>query len=79
MSRLLNSYYPTTRLLLNSKYSSEYVNSLTSNCIYSLTDPMTKPDFHQLLLSIQNVNIPHSYYNANSNNNTLNYTMNSIN
>ena len=79
MCRLLNSYYPTTQLLLNSKYASKYDNSLTSNCIYSLTNPITKPDFHQLLITIQNVNIPHSYYNINSNNNTLSYTMNSIN
>ena len=79
MSRLLNSYYPTTQLLLNSKYATQYVNNLTSNCVYSLNSPIDKPYFHQMLITIQNVNIPHSYYNIDSNNNTLNYTMNSIN
>ena len=78
MSRIISNVIPSTQILLNSKYATQYISSQTSNCVFSLKDVITRPPQFQMLLSLINLNVPHSYYNINSYNNTLIYTVNSI-
>lgn len=78
MSIILNSFHPSTQILLNSKYATKLINNMTSDCVFSFTSQLTKPPKYQMLISLISMSIPHSYYNINENNNTLIYTVNSI-
>jgi len=58
------------QIYLNSRYATEVVNDNTANCIYYL--PVIEiPDGHHIYLSLQNANIPYSFYSITSVDNTL--------
>lgn len=67
-----------TLILLNSKYKTQCVNNMNTNCIFSLTNPILRPFHFQLKITLINMNIPHSWYNINSYNNKLIYIVNGI-
>ena len=62
----------------NSKYSISFNNNLTSDCNFFLNNRLEIPNQHYLFVSVVHANIPYSFYNINSNNNFLSYTINSI-
>ena len=58
------------QIYLNSRYATEIVDGNTANCIYYL--PVIEiPDGHHIYLSLQNANIPYSFYSITSVDNTL--------
>ena len=58
------------QIYLNSRYATEIVDNNTANCIYYL--PVIEiPDGHTIYLSLQNANIPYSFYSITSVDNTL--------
>ena len=58
------------QIFLNSRYATEAVGDNTANCIYYL--PVIEiPDGHQIYLSLQNANIPYSFYSITSFDNTF--------
>ena len=66
------------QLHFNSKYALSYNNNLTSDCNFFLNNRLQIPNQHYIFISVVHVNIPYSFYNINSNNNFLSYTINSI-
>lgn len=76
--KIANSYYPSIQLLLNSKYASSYKNNEVSHCYFELPGSLPTIDGHIRMITLVNSQIPHSWYNVNSNNNTLNYSVNGI-
>ena len=57
------------QITLNSKYASQYINGSHSSCTFYL--PVIEiPVQHHIYLSVQNANIPYSFYNINSSNNS---------
>ena len=62
---------------LNSKYADKYYNNLTTDCEFFL--PLIEvPLQHTIYISVQHAIVPYSFYNINSTNNLLIYTLNSI-
>jgi len=60
------------QIYLNSRYANETVNDNTANCIYYL--PMIDvPDGHHIYLSLQNANIPYSFYSISAIDNTFSW------
>jgi len=58
------------QIYLNSRYATEIVNDNTANCIYFL--PVIEiPDGHHIYLSLQNANIPYSFYSITNVDNTF--------
>lgn len=58
------------QIFLNSRYANEAVGDNTANCIYYL--PVIEiPDGHHIYLSLQNANIPYSFYSITSFDNTF--------
>lgn len=58
------------QIYLNSRYATEIVDDNPANCIYYL--PVIEiPDGHTIYLSLQNANIPYSFYSITSVDNTL--------
>jgi hypothetical protein len=58
------------QIFLNSRYATETVGDNTANCIYYL--PVIEiPDGHHIYLSLQNANIPYSFYSITSFDNTF--------
>ena len=66
------------QLHFNSKYAISFNNNLTSDCNFFLNNRLEIPNQHYLFVSVVHTNIPYSFYNINSNNNFLSYTINSI-
>lgn len=62
---------------LNSKYGS-LNNNLSSDVNFYLNNALEIPAQHYIFISVTSCNIPYSFYNINSNNNVLSYTINSI-
>ena len=71
--RLLNSFLPSRPIHLNSKYAT-YTDS---KYIFRLDTAIMREENHLMLISLVSGNIPHSYYNINSNNNIIYYIENS--
>ena len=67
----------TIQIHLNSLDANSYNNNLISDCNFYLP-VMELPLQHTIMLSVQSVIIPYTFYNINDNNNTLNYTQNNI-
>jgi hypothetical protein len=62
---------------LNSKYADKYYNNLNTDCEFFL--PLIEvPLQHTIYISVQHAVIPYSFYNINSTNNLLIYTLNSV-
>jgi hypothetical protein len=60
------------QIYLNSRYATETVDGNTANCIYYL--PVIEiPDGHHIYLSLQNANIPYSFYSLTSIDNTFSW------
>lgn len=60
------------QIYLNSRYANETVSDNTANCIYYL--PVIEiPDGHHIYLSLQNANIPYSFYSISSIDNTFSW------
>jgi len=58
------------QIFLNSRYATETVGDNTANCIYYL--PVIEiPDGHHIYLSLQNANIPYSFYSITGFDNTF--------
>jgi len=58
------------QIYLNSRYATETVDDNPANCIYFL--PVIEiPDGHHIYLSLQNANIPYSFYSITSVDNTF--------
>ena len=62
---------------LSSKYAT-LNNNLTSDCKFYLNNTLEIPSQHYIFISLTSCNIPYSFYNINSSNNILNYTINNI-
>ena len=65
------------QIVLNSKTANQYLNNKTTDCIFILPKIDVKRR-HKAYISVIDASIPYSFYNVNSTNNTLNYTLNSI-
>ena len=72
--RLLNSFLPSKTIHLKSKYATYS----ESKYIFRLDSAILREENHLMLLSLISGNIPHPYYNINSNNNIIYYVENSI-
>lgn len=60
------------QIFLNSRYATETVDGNTANCIYYL--PVIEiPDGHHIYLSMQNANIPYSFYSITAIDNTFSW------
>jgi len=60
------------QIFLNSRYANEIVDDNPANCIYYL--PVIEiPDGHHIYLSLQNANIPYSFYSITTTDNTFTY------
>jgi hypothetical protein len=60
------------QIFLNSRYATETVDGNTANCIYYL--PVIEiPDGHHIYLSMQNANIPYSFYSITTIDNTFSW------
>jgi hypothetical protein len=60
------------QIYLNSRYANDTVNGNTANCIYYL--PVIEiPDGHHIYLSLQNANIPYSFYSISAIDNTFSW------
>jgi len=60
------------QIFLNSRYATETVDGNTGNCIYYL--PVIEiPDGHHIYLSMQNANIPYSFYSITAIDNTFSW------
>lgn len=59
---------------LNSKFARRYIGNSRSNCIFELPN-LTIPNQHHIHVSVINAIIPFSFYNINSDVNTLTYTI----
>jgi hypothetical protein len=60
------------QIFLNSRYADETVGENTANCIYYL--PVIEiPDGHHIYLSLQNANIPYSFYSISVIDNTFSW------
>jgi hypothetical protein len=60
------------QIFLNSRYADEIVDGNTANCIYYL--PVVEiPDGHHIYLSLQNANIPYSFYSITNIDNTFSF------
>jgi hypothetical protein len=60
------------QIFLNSRYANETVNGNTANCIFYL--PVIEiPDGHHIYLSLQNANIPYSFYSISAIDNTFSW------
>ena len=65
----------TINLFLNSKTANKYIDNNTSDCIFYM--PVIQiPKHRKVYCSVQIAMVPHSFYNINSTNNTLKYTIN---
>jgi len=64
---------------LNSLSADYYVNGLTSNCTWNLSGIIEAPQQSTLYVSVVHANIPYAFYNINSTNNRLDYTVNGQN
>lgn len=60
------------QIYLNSRYANETVSDNTANCIYYLPS-ISIPDGHTIYLSLQNANIPYSFYSISSIDNTFSW------
>jgi hypothetical protein len=67
----------TIQIHLHSKDANSYNNNSFSDCNFYLP-VMELPLQHTIMLSVQSVIIPYTFYNINDSNNTLNYTQNNI-
>jgi hypothetical protein len=64
--------FESIQIFLNSRYANETVGDNTANCIYYL--PVIEiPDGHHIYLSLQNANIPYSFYSITSIDNTFSF------
>ena len=63
------------QLFLSSKTANKKINNKTSDCIFFMP-VINIPKHRKVYASVQNAIIPYSFYNVNSNNNTLMYTIN---
>jgi hypothetical protein len=60
------------QIYLNSRYATQTVDDNVANCIYYL--PVIEiPDGHHIYLSLQNANIPYSFYSITSMDNTFSW------
>lgn len=66
----------TLQLYLNSSSADRYNNDTNSDVEFFLPLIETSSQCH-IYISVQNVSIPHSFYNCNANNNILRYNLNS--
>jgi len=62
---------------LNSKYATKYIDNNYSNSYFDLPNIIIASQ-HHIHLSVKNIIIPYSFYNINSTNNYLAFTINNI-
>jgi hypothetical protein len=60
------------QIFLNSRYATDTVDGNTANCIYYLPT-IEIPDGHSIYLSLQNANIPYSFYSITTIDNTFSW------
>lgn len=65
------------QLILNSKTANEYINNMTTDCIFKIPQMDIKRR-HKAFISLTDAVIPHAFYNVNSTNDKLNYTLNGV-
>lgn len=65
------------QIILNSKTANQYLNGSTSDCIFKIPRIAIKRR-HKAHIALIDAVIPYSFYNINSTNDALNYTLNSI-
>lgn len=65
------------QITLNSKFATNYINGSRSNCEFYLPQ-IEIPIQHHIYISVHSANIPYSFYNIDSTNNTLIYVISSI-
>jgi hypothetical protein len=76
MSTAIGTVLDTLQLYLNSNSADRYNNN--SNCDVEFLLPLIEANSQCYIhISVQNVSIPHSFYNCNSSNNILRYYLNS--
>lgn len=71
----MSSEFDTIQIYLSSKYAISYNNNLISDC--NFTFPLIEvPSGYYLYLTLSHCNIPYSFYNIDTNNNKLYYSVN---
>lgn len=71
----MSTEFDSIQIHLSSKYAQSYNFNSLSDCNFNL--PLIEvPSGHYLYLSLIHCNIPYSFYNIDTNNNTLIYSIN---
>ncbi len=65
------------QIMLNSKTANQYLNDNTTDCLFQIPIIDIKRK-HKAHIAVIDAVIPYSFYNVNSTNSTLNYTLNSV-
>ena len=67
----LNTNLSSRQIYLDSKDANYYIDNNFSNPVWIFSEHITCPDYASMLVSVVDVQIPVSFYNIDSNNNTL--------
>lgn len=78
MSYILNTPFSSRELYLNSDDATAIIGDDTSFCIFSFKSVVEVPPEVNILLSVKDAQIPVSFTNVNSNNNTFKYTIGGV-
>ena len=72
-----NTRESSQTITINSNFAKEYNNNNTGNFTYEFTEILVRYHYN-VLLSVNYIQLPISWYNVNSNNNQLVYTINTV-
>ena len=77
VNHIHNTRESSQTITINSNFAKEYNNNNTGNFTYEFTEILVRYHYN-VLLSVNYIQLPISWYNVNSNNNQLVYTINTV-